>query len=695
MAIQNSGTGVVVTSGGCNLNQFKAVTNVKTIANVIHNITSGTIGAVPNGAFQLSNINNTVADLSSNNTIICTQARLVSKHNGISPTGTYVNLSGVKLILTQATVTAENTIPIKGDNETQIVYLSKGTTWNSASPDTNIDGSTIIFHADGDGHLSYHPNATVKNVNLVFKQTTDSEFVLGMHQNWSTNNVPIPIDNLEISSLKGNTHICFFTFNDPTTPANLPNNAFGVIKDLTYNVAKPGGQPIQSIRRAYRRRDFNATINSSVGSGSINPTYLWIDPKTTLNNQLKVVDTPTYIREINYLGSNTASTDNASDVIVYRYSPLVVDENNNPKPNVQIAAFYNETIARTVNTYDTAGKFNIEMPVIGYTGTNGKFHIQMNRYSPQDSSDHKIRSILILNRTRQNHWFKYDEENTKFIPVYDSRNSTGSTLGMKYDTTNMKFYYRCRGYKFLQQNVNIQGPYSPVIQLEVDHNYNDRATTDGITVEISNRTQGKVRVNIAHHTVSLDQVYKAVYDWFLSNIHLAFNFPLRFDQVGVFAFNSTDFQIVGTGKITQGEKITRMSIDGQFDKGEIVYDVPYSDSVHIGAVKIIGTQGDTVQLRRNSDNSVLTTSRGDGSLHLHRDWSGVQVYAARVVDGLVVSSSKNKPFTVKNGDNGLIQLYAGDEIQLADSELIQKNLKIINDGIKNSSLLIPHTTSLL
>ena len=55
-----------------------------------------------------------------------------------------------------------------------------------------------------------------------------------------------------------------------------------------------------------------------------------------------------------------------------------------------------------------------------------------------------------------------------------------------------------------------------------------------------------------------------------------------------------------------------------------------------------------------------------------------------------MASSRNEPIKLKAGDNGEVSLFVGKQVQVADIDVVKDSLVIINRGVQNASLLVPH-----
>jgi hypothetical protein len=76
---------------------------------------------------------------------------------------------------------------------------------------------------------------------------------------------------------------------------------------------------------------------------------------------------------------------------------------------------------------------------------------------------------------------------------------------------------------------------------------------------------------------------------------------------------------------------------------------------------------ETCEMRLNSTDAVVYTRTGSGDFTLFDTDIATVVYFVRLSGGVVVSSSKATPKTLTSGNNGTVNLYTGDEVQLAQS----------------------------
>jgi hypothetical protein len=418
-----------------------------------------------------------------------------------------LSLKNAILILTAGTNPSETHAPIIGDSMTRIVYKSAGTTWNSIHPGVNLQGSTLVFEAGGDGHLSKHPSAVVSNINLRWTSTSPTDFVLGMHQNWGIDNKPSTISGLRFVSVLGNYLVSLFTFTGGSTPANLANNAFDVRPDYCYDVA-PVGQRPTGIRRSFRRSDFTATASSYWGAVSICPTYLWIDPYTTLSASGVLDSGKTYLRTVDYIATGNTSTDKCVDVVTLRFAPVVMDAVGNKLAGASVTVRNKNSVCSIANTI---GSYRARLVASGITDASGKISItEPTTKDYTSNASHRTDSWVHQNRTRTQAWHKWWETGVKLITVSDSRNSTGMTAPELYASSDFEASYRCVGRVFATSTLDMSAPQSSAVALSTDDNYNSAASTAGITVSY---TAGVTTVVLADGSYTLDGIWKAVIDF--------------------------------------------------------------------------------------------------------------------------------------------------------------------------------------
>jgi len=85
------------------------------------------------------------------------------------------------------------------------------------------------------------------------------------------------------------------------------------------------------------------------------------------------------------------------------------------------------------------------------------------------------------------------------------------------------------------------------------------------------------------------------------------------------------------------------------------------------------TGSDTVEMRRNSDDTVLETRTGSGQIDA-KNHIGETVYLVRVNGGRDVASSSPTTYTIALGDNGTVPLYVGAEVQVGNIDSIPNDV---------------------
>jgi hypothetical protein len=101
---------------------------------------------------------------------------------------------------------------------------------------------------------------------------------------------------------------------------------------------------------------------------------------------------------------------------------------------------------------------------------------------------------------------------------------------------------------------------------------------------------------------------------------------------------------------------------------------------------------ETCEMRLESTDAVVYTRTGSGNFTLFDTDIATVVYFVRLSGGIVVSSSKATPKTLTIGNNGTVNLFTGDEVQLAQApELVEinTNLPKVNRNVIKASKLIP------
>jgi len=537
MAISNSGNNVLVDAGGVALAGFTnaAASNIKIQDAKVYTITSDAVGSSANGQILLAKASGAVAVLDSNNTFICTNMLVNGGTNGDTPIANMaLSAKGAKIMCTVGGGAAEFTAPLIGDAQTQVVYQVDGTLWNSIHPAVNIVGSTFILQSTGDGHLGRNPTATVLNPVMVWTGTSPSEFVLAMNQGWGSDNKPSAMDGFNFQSIVGNNLVSMFTWDRPTLPGNFQNNAFFVCKDWTYNVASVETRPT-ALLRSYRRSDFTATASSYWGNGSICPTHLHIDLKTTLSAAGVLGAAPTYLRTLNYNAVGTGGSDKAVDVLALRFRPTMSDPVGIKLANVSVVV---QNTNANCSGSNSIGAFRARLAASGITDSTGLMVITEPVTKDYTSnSSYRTDSIIIQNRTRTAAWHKWWEAGTKLINIADSRNGLGTTAPELYAATDFQVSYRRAGSQFLSGSLSMDAPQISTVVLLTDTNYNGALITSGITVTYAT---GTTTVTLTNATFTLDQIWKAIVDFHATaaNNEAETVFPITSFAAGVLTFGS-------------------------------------------------------------------------------------------------------------------------------------------------------------
>lgn len=125
--------------------------------------------------------------------------------------------------------------------------------------------------------------------------------------------------------------------------------------------------------------------------------------------------------------------------------------------------------------------------------------------------------------------------------------------------------------------------------------------------------------------------------------------------------------------------------------------VPFSDNNNAGFFTIEGAGTDEV-IMLNDRGDIVNSRTGNGLLTIPLANIGQNVTIYRSRNGSYIANTKylNKTLTTKRGDNGIIKLYLGDEVQIASLEDMMNNLNIINEGIKKATYFppLPHREDL-
>lgn len=558
MAVTNSGTGVLIDAAGITLAGFTnaAASNIKTQDSTLYTITSNAIGSNSNGQILLGKASGAVATLDSNHTFICTSTQIQGALSSDSPIGNMaLSIKGAKLVFTSDAQKSEITVPMIGDTETQVIYRAVGTTWNSIHPAVNIDGSTFVFQAGGDGHLGRHPTATLKNPKLIFTSTSPSNFVLGANQAWGADNKPSAMDGFKLQSIRGNTLVSVFTWMVTQIPGILPNNYFFVCKDWTCNVAAVGVRPT-ALKRSYRRTQATAMATSYWGAVSVCPTLLHIDLKTTLSATGIPDSEPTYLRTVDYNVVGTVVGDLCVDVLALRFKPTLVDPVGNKLANVSVVVLNTSAFCSASNAI---GNFRARLAASGDTDVTGQ--IVISEPSTKDytsNASHRTDSIVIRNRTLLTAWHKWWEGGTKLIAIANSQNGTGSTAPESYAANDFQVSYRKIGSVFSRVALDMSAPQSPTVALAVDANYNSAASTTGLTLAYAS---GVTTVTPTATTQGLDEIYKLVVDYHGTTASNEAETVMPVEQsTGTLSFGAAlVLDLTATPTLTTGTKVTGLN----------------------------------------------------------------------------------------------------------------------------------------
>lgn len=125
---------------------------------------------------------------------------------------------------------------------------------------------------------------------------------------------------------------------------------------------------------------------------------------------------------------------------------------------------------------------------------------------------------------------------------------------------------------------------------------------------------------------------------------------------------------------------------------------PYTDANTAGSIAVTGLSAtDTAEMRKVSDNSLIATRTGPGAFAVSPANVGMSVYFERKVGTALVMSTVTAPVSLTAGVNADVPLFAGAQVQVAQAPIIETlpaKLNVINQGVQNASLLVPHTTGL-
>jgi len=118
-------------------------------------------------------------------------------------------------------------------------------------------------------------------------------------------------------------------------------------------------------------------------------------------------------------------------------------------------------------------------------------------------------------------------------------------------------------------------------------------------------------------------------------------------------------------------KVTTTSADSTRKFYKVYWNINY-DSAYSTLDSFVNIAGaavtDVTTLYRSSDNAVLGSITGSGTINFSATY-GTGMYAVRRTSGAVeIMRTESNPVTMSFGDNGTINVYAGDEVQIATNE---------------------------
>ena len=223
----------------------------------------------------------------------------------------------------------------------------------------------------------------------------------------------------------------------------------------------------------------------------------------------------------------------------------------------------------------------------------------------------------------------------------------------------------------------------------------------GVSLAASGATGGMLSVSQARTVTEIWQYYCA---WIAQTANFDSNDTWDFDgsTLDVGAWN-----LEGTGAVT-GNVTTTGTVTAQVN-GVLL------DANNAGQITVTGLSStDTAEMRKASDGSLIATRTGAGAFAVSPSNVGVSVYFERKVGTALVMSTVTTPVTLTAGVNPDVPLYAGPQVQVANLDNVAKEatlqalatanqtehdatqaaIAVVNNGVKNASLLIPHTTNL-
>jgi hypothetical protein len=206
------------------------------------------------------------------------------------------------------------------------------------------------------------------------------------------------------------------------------------------------------------------------------------------------------------------------------------------------------------------------------------------------------------------------------------------------------------------------------------------AAAFAVTFTASGSTGGTATIN---SNLTAQQVWAAYRNWISALANFDSNDTWDFDgaTLDAGAWNV----VVSAGATLTGNLTTTGSITVNGSVSGVII-----DSNNAGRIDVVGASpGDTVEMRRASNGTLIASRTGPGSFAVSPANVGASVYFVRLAGTDVIYSSKTTPVTLSAGSNPNAELYAGAAVQIAQlTELASINaLVTTNLDAKVSSRL--------
>lgn len=212
-------------------------------------------------------------------------------------------------------------------------------------------------------------------------------------------------------------------------------------------------------------------------------------------------------------------------------------------------------------------------------------------------------------------------------------------------------------------------PVVPIVfsnPLETDLYFTSDASTQTGISAVNNATK-TVTID-AGTTLTIDTRYDFLKHYLTQNLTVT-NFLSPNGTVLSYLLGWSD---VVNGTSNSGTKLVTTSTTGTVTIGAGgLVNHAFIDANQVGFITAEGSSGNTVELRNTSTNAVIRSRTGDGLITVAPADVGVAVYLARISGGNVIGSSVLTPVTLIAGDNGIVTLYFGNAVQVAQATRIE------------------------